>query len=245
MPTLPSLDRGRRRGTIAVQIYHRLRNSIVTGELVPRQVLSENEISASLGVSRTPVREAFSKLEEDELIQIVPQYGTCVAPIVPERVFSNQFVREALECAAVGLAATRCSAADAAGLQAILDRQRAADSDAELFPADEAMHALLMAIGGQEHAWEVVAAAKLHLDRVRHLVGRSPIKRSSIIREHRAIVERVTAGDSAGAVEAMRTHLRGVSCSINVAMREHPGFFSDVATMMQPGRRTARTAHAK
>lgn len=235
----------RRRDTIAVQIYHRLRDAIVTGQLVPRQFLSENEISTSLNVSRTPVREAFSKLEEDELIQIVPQYGTYVAPIVPDRVFANQFVRESLECASVNIAAERCTEADAIRLRAILARQRTADSDADFFPADEAMHSVLMAIGGQEHAWEVVASAKLHLDRVRHLVMRSPRKRSSIIREHTAIIDCVIAGDSPEAIEAMRLHLRGVYASINVAMFEHPQYFSDITAAVQPNRKMASAENAR
>jgi DNA-binding GntR family transcriptional regulator len=229
----------RRRTTISVQIHQRLRARIVAGELVPRQTLSENELAASLGVSRTPVREALGKLEEDGLIQIIPQYGTFVAPIVPEHVYGNQFIREALECASLGAAAARCTESDARQLRALVARQRAADSDAVFFQADEAMHCMLMAIGGQEHAWQVVETAKLHLDRVRHLAVRSTMKRRSIIKEHNAIIDCVVAGDAIGATAAMRAHLRGIYASINAVMREHPQFFSDVTTDARPARRPA------
>ena len=140
---------------------------------MPRQLLSENELAAPLGVSRTPIREALSKLEQEGLVEIVPQHGTYVTPIVPDRVYGNPFVREALESAWIGAAASRCTEGDAEHLRAVLERQRAAASDAAFFEADEAMHCLLMAIGGHEHAWEVVAAAKLHLDRVRRLAVRA------------------------------------------------------------------------
>src|ERR1700761_4870476 len=97
-----------RRATIAVQIYRHLRRQIVAGDYAPLQPLSENELAAVFGVSRTPIREALGKLEEEKLVSILPQYGTFVSPIVIDRVFSDQFVREAIECAAIGEAAARC-----------------------------------------------------------------------------------------------------------------------------------------
>jgi DNA-binding GntR family transcriptional regulator len=228
----------RRQATISVQIHQRLRASIVSGDMVPRQPLSENELAASLGVSRTPVREALGKLEEEGLVQIIPQYGTFVAPIVPEHVYGNQFIREALECACLEAAAVRCTESHGRQLRALIARQRAAESDSAFFSADDAMHCLLMAIGGQEHAWRIVEAAKLHLDRVRHLAVRNTVKRRLIIREHSSIVDRVVAGDAAGATLAMRTHLRGVYASIGDVMSAHPQFFSDVPNDARPSRRS-------
>ena len=71
----------------------------------PGRQLSENELAAWLGVSRTPVREALARLREEGLVEIVAQLGTFVAPISPRAVTDAQFVREALECAAVRKAA--------------------------------------------------------------------------------------------------------------------------------------------
>jgi len=238
LPSSP-LFQSRRGGTIAIQIHRRLRDQIVAGDLAPRQPLSENALAASLGVSRTPVREALGKLEEEGLIQIIPQYGTFVTPIVPEHVYGNQFIREALECACLEAAAAQCTESDGQQLRALIARQRTAESDAVFFQADEAMHCLLMAIGGQEHAWQIVETAKLHLDRVRHLAVRSTMKRRAILKEHVAIVGHVVAGEGAQATAAMRAHLRGVYASINAVMRDHPHFFSDVTSDARPARRTA------
>ncbi|MEJ1977537.1 MAG: GntR family transcriptional regulator [Acetobacteraceae bacterium] len=229
-----------RKSTIAVQIHAQLRRQIILGTLTPRQPLSENELSASLGVSRTPVREALGKLEKEGLIQIIPQYGTFVSPIQVDQVYSNQFVREALECAALPLAAAHCTVADGRQLRALLSRQRACDDDTAFFACDEAMHALLMAIAGQERAWDVVETAKLHLDRVRHLAVRSPLKRKSIIAEHVVIVGHVLAGDAEAAVGAMRSHLRGVFASIEPVMQQHPQFFSDNTAETRPLRRASK-----
>src|SRR5690349_478510 len=58
------------------QVYARLRAAIIAAEFEPGRQLSENELAARLGVSRTPVREALARLREERLVEIVPQLGT-------------------------------------------------------------------------------------------------------------------------------------------------------------------------
>jgi GntR family transcriptional regulator, rspAB operon transcriptional repressor len=217
----------RRKLTIGAQVYRQLRTLIVTGGMTPNQPISENELALALGVSRTPVREALGKLEEDGLVQIIPQFGTFVSPIVPEHVYSNQFIREALECACLETAAERCTPADTERLRTLIERQRVAVADDDFFAADETMHRLLMTIGGQERAWTVIESVKLHLDRVRRLAVRNSLKRHMIIQEHETIITHIAAGNGAAAVAAMRVHLRGVYAWINAIMQDHPRFFSD------------------
>src|SRR4051794_15072645 len=62
-------------------IYAAVRDAIVSAELEPGRQISENELAAQLGVSRTPVREAFARLRDDRLVEIVPQLGTFVSRI--------------------------------------------------------------------------------------------------------------------------------------------------------------------
>ncbi len=90
-----------RRTTLGAQIHAVLRRDIITGRLAPRAMLSEQDIAAGFGISRTPVREAMIKLGEEGLVEIFPQYGSFVAPIKLREGFDSQFAREALECAAV------------------------------------------------------------------------------------------------------------------------------------------------
>src|SRR4051812_2280005 len=81
--------------------YDRLRAAIVTADLEPGRQLSETELAGRLGISRTPVREALVRLRDDRLVEVVPQLGTFVARIRDSAVADAQFIREALECAAV------------------------------------------------------------------------------------------------------------------------------------------------
>src|SRR5690348_16817952 len=70
-----------RRNTLSTQVHAALRRDIIAGHLAPRAMLSEQDIAAGFGISRTPVREAMIKLAEEGLVEIFPQYGSFVAPI--------------------------------------------------------------------------------------------------------------------------------------------------------------------
>jgi DNA-binding GntR family transcriptional regulator len=223
-----------RRQTIAVQIRAILRREIIKGQLLPRSLLSEQELSQRFGVSRTPVREALIKLSEENLVDTYPQYGTFVAPIKLRDVFDSQFVREALECAAIERAIENIDAAQAKSLTSIVDRQRAlhrANDTDGFFEADERMHALIMEIAGHPQAWRQVENAKAQMDRVRRLTFRIPKKLSSVIAEHNAIVECLVDRDRDGAIEAMRVHLRGLFRSVEILKQENASYFADDAAL--------------
>src|SRR5918999_4989889 len=97
------------------QIYVALRDAIVRVDLAPGRQLSENELARQLGVSRTPVREALARLRDERLVEVVPQLGTFVARITPAAVADAQFVREALECAAIRLPPRKAAGEDLRG----------------------------------------------------------------------------------------------------------------------------------
>src|SRR6266567_5599154 len=90
-----------RQGSNRERVYAELRRRIVTLDLPPGGSLSENELAAQLSVSRTPVRESLILLAEEGLVQIFPKIGSFVARVDPERVADAQFLREAVELAAL------------------------------------------------------------------------------------------------------------------------------------------------
>src|ERR1700759_1444466 len=99
------------------QVYLALREAIVSAELQPGRRLSENELAARLGVSRTPVREALARLRDERLVAIVPQLGSFVTLIDAAAVADAQFVRESLECNAIRITAQRVQPTDIADLE--------------------------------------------------------------------------------------------------------------------------------
>src|ERR687895_101911 len=115
-----------------VQAYAALREAIVRAELEPGRQLSENELAARLGVSRTPIREALVRLRDERLVEIVPQLGTFVTLISPDAIADAQFIREALECSAIRLATENASERDLEELQANLAAQDRAEANANI-----------------------------------------------------------------------------------------------------------------
>ncbi|MCK6454573.1 MAG: GntR family transcriptional regulator [Alphaproteobacteria bacterium] len=214
------------------EVFEHLRALIVRGEWLPGRRVSENEVARSLGLSRTPVREAFIRLRQEGLIQVYPQSGTVVSPIDLGEVEDCQFLRETLECRTVALAAERCTARDAADLKRLIERQLeccAPGREAEFVAADDEMHRRLVAISGRTAIWRVVRDAKAQLDRVRHLSLENPAWIERNVNEHRRIIARVVAHDAGGATQAMRKHLRNVFQSIERISREHGEFFQQVS----------------
>jgi DNA-binding GntR family transcriptional regulator len=219
-----------RRNTISAQIHGLLRRDIIVGHLAPRAMLSEQEIAARFGISRTPVREAMIKLAEEGLVEIFPQYGSFVAPIKLPDVFNSQFAREALESAAVERAIERLDRGQDEELRAIIARQRSLlrpEHRDGFFRADEDMHMLILRIAGHAAAWRFVESAKAQMDRVRHIAIMLPRKQASILAEHEAVIDRMLGRDVRGAVEAMRVHLRGIFRTIETLRNENNEYFAD------------------
>ncbi len=210
------------------EIYADLRRLIVTVDLAPGAALSEARIAERYGVSRTPVREAFKRLEDDGLLEVIPQVGSFVARIDLQAVLDRHFVRETLECRIVELASERIDAQQREELGRNLDDLaracRQGDRGAH-FLADEAMHAMLARFAWHEHAWDVIQQAKARLDRVRHLGLIREGRPLETLAEHRAIADRVIAGDARGAAQAMRAHLGTVITVLGEIADRHADYF--------------------
>lgn len=228
MTSEPISRASRTRGSTRGQVYGRLREAIVTGEMEPGRQLSENELANWLGVSRTPVREALVRLRDDRLVEIVPQLGTFVARISLDAVQDAQFIREALECAAVRLAAEQADASDIAALEGIIRRQDEvceAGDFARFYVLDDELHGALCELSGHGIAWAVAQRANGHLNRVRRLSLPQPRYLEEMVAEHRLVVEAVGRGDPDAAETALRHHLRMVLTGLAPMRRDHPEYF--------------------
>lgn len=217
---------------IVPQVIQLLRQAIIEMQLKPGQALSENDIARQYGVSRQPVREAFIKLREVGLLQILPSRGTYVVKISVSEVLNARFVREAVECAIVLSAAELIDATGCARLEAlIVDQKRAAAAGdfRAFYLLDEAFHREIANIIECDYAVRVVESARAQTDRVRFLSlpGATPL--NTLIEQHQAIANALAAHDSAQADAAMRRHLREILSALPSLARFHPDIFDEVA----------------
>ena len=195
---------------------------------LPAASFPRTSCAALLGVSRTPIREALQRLRDDRLVEIVPQLGTFVTRISEDAVADAQFVREALECAAVRQAALRVRDQDLAGLEMIIRGQEAAreanDYD-RFYVLDDELHHVLCDLSGHDIAWSLSQRAKGHLNRVRRLSLPEPGYLMEMISEHRAVVAAVARRDPDAAEHALRHHLRMVLSTLPAIRAQHPDYF--------------------
>ncbi|WP_255951330.1 GntR family transcriptional regulator [Streptomyces odontomachi] len=242
------LHAARARGRNTRQLVHELlRSRIISLDLAPGAALSENDLAAELGVSRTPVRESLILLGEEGLVDVYPQMGTFVSRIRVKDIAAAQFLREALECAALRDSVTSATADDVSELRDLLAAQTAAGQrdDAEgFFRLDEEFHARLMAAGGHAQAWPVVSQAKAQLDRARRLSLPLTQQLSLLTGQHTAVVDLLEQRDLDRADEALRAHLRLVFKDVETIRTQHPELFSDTDAPVRPRREPRRPTGA-
>ncbi len=215
---------------IAPQLVSTLRQAIIATQLKPGEALSEKDIADRFGVSRQPVREAFIKLSEAGLVQVLPSRGTYVMKISMRAVANARFVREAVECAIARAASQLIQPSGVARLRRLIEEQRsaAASGDYAAFSAlDERFHRTLAEIVDCTYAGRVVEGARAQTDRVRYLSlpGASPAP--LLIAQHVAIIDAIEAGDADGAECEMRKHLREILNALSRIAQDNPELFED------------------
>lgn len=226
---LPSftLDRN---SPVTAQVYAHLRRLVLGLHLKPGEALSEKDISLKLGLSRTPVREAFIRLSDEGLVDIFPQRGTLVAPIRIAEVKEAHFIRCILELAVVRLVAEARNPRQLAQLEENLRQQATAqrlkDYDA-FMELDETFHRLLSEGVSLPRVWRVIQSVKGQLDRVRYSILPERGHSTLIRRQHMAILKAIQSGDADRAETEMREHLDQIWASIEQLMKDNRDYFQD------------------
>jgi DNA-binding GntR family transcriptional regulator len=201
----------------ADQIYQGLREAIISGNFRPNEAISENRVCGMFNVSRSPVRIALTRLAEDKLIDIFPQRGSFVSPIILQKVQEGHFARVALELAVLLEASKHWTEKASSEAKKVIKLQQQFAKSGDLWSfhtADELFHRNFADAAKLEGIWSTILSVKTHLDRVRHLAN--PVKghMEKVINEHRTVVQHLDNGNAEAAVEAMRQHLDSLHTTI-------------------------------
>jgi DNA-binding GntR family transcriptional regulator len=205
-------------------VYQVLRSNIIKLHLKPAQRISENEVSEALGVSRTPVREAFIRLAEDGLIKVTPQKRSIVSLIDLDQAEEARFVRIALEKAVIKEASGRLSAADLAELESSIETQRECQRTRDydhMLAVDNDFHRIIFRGCGKERSWHFIKKLDFNYDRLRAMV--IPIGLDTVILEHCRIREIIESGITDDVDTVVDGHLTRVL--INRVVYDYPPQF--------------------
>lgn len=226
-----------RRQSCGAQVYESLRTAILSAALPPGTLLSENRICRQIGVSRTPVREAMIRLAQDELIVVVPQQGSAVAPIRMTKVLEGHFLRHTLEIAILKRAMAVWTAEDSARTERNLtaQRSRAAALDFQGFhQLDEAFHADFARVAGVEGVSRIIVNANIHLSRVRQLANPEEGHMTAAIMQHQTVFDAIRSGRTTAAVAALETHIDSVFATMPRLFERHRSYFDDDPPVARP-----------
>jgi DNA-binding GntR family transcriptional regulator len=197
------------RGSLTGAVEEALREAIVTLALEPGMMIDKPAICERMGVSRFPVSAALAKLAAAGLVEVLPQRGTRVRPIVIHDIRQHLFIRSALEVETVrGVAAAR-SDATVAALAVNLDKQREAveaGQRLEFHRLDLAFHEIMLDAIELPRVKEIVAVSRSALDRARQLLA-TPQRLTHTLDEHQCIYDAIRARDIEAAARAMHSHL--------------------------------------
>ncbi len=191
--------------------YDDIRRRILEGEILPSSPISEYQLAADLNVSRTPVREAIKRLEEEGLLWSIPNRGTFVTEISAHDIIEIYQVREGLEGMASRLAAEQMSEKDIQQLEkeiTLLKELQFTDRVNDIFQCDIRVHKLIIASTRNIRLGEILATMDDQMHRVRLIFSQSPDWVQAVIQELTVLVEKIKARDGQGAEKAMVQHLR-------------------------------------
>ncbi|MFF5225452.1 GntR family transcriptional regulator [Dactylosporangium sp. NPDC000521] len=207
---MPSLRLSPEAPSLADAVAQAVRDGIAAGELVPGETYSVYQLADLLGVSRSPVREGMLRLAEAGLVAIRRNRGFSVLLPTAHDVEEIIEIRLALEPPAARKAATLATDEQHAAIRTALDAMAAAaarDDEAAFWPADRALHDLLLHAAGNARAAAIVAQLRSTTALLGPPTTASGRTLAQIHAEHEPVVAAVIARDGHAAEAAMRTHL--------------------------------------
>ncbi|MEM7472333.1 MAG: GntR family transcriptional regulator [Pseudomonadota bacterium] len=212
-------------------IFAELQGEILSLQLRPGDKLSEADVAARFNVSRQPVRDAFNRLANLDLLVIRPKRATEVKRFSAREIEKSRFVRAAVEEKVLRLAAAQCDLIGAARLDMALAEQEKVSNDkqVERFTAlDYAFHKTLCEIAKADFAFDVIMAEKAKVDRLCMLSLSKGDRLPELIDDHRAIAEAIKAHDAEAAVRAGLKHLSRLDETITLISERNASYFEPV-----------------
>jgi DNA-binding GntR family transcriptional regulator len=187
--------------------------------------LDERQLSQDLGVSRTPIREALTLLEQEGFVRSVPRRGIFVVRKSKREIIDMILVWAALESMAARLAAQRAPEADLAGLRHVFDQfqtERPEEHPDEYSQANITFHQTIIRLGGCRLIEEMTENLFIHMRAIRAVSMRQQDRAKRSIEDHMAIIAALEARDVGGAERLVRDHTLGLAAHV-----EQYGVFAD------------------
>lgn len=208
-PSLPTAKV--RRGLLHGEVVSRLRDMIIEGELAPGTKLRERILCERLGISRTPLREAFKVLAADGLVELHPSRGATVAKLRIEEIDEMFAVMGALEALSGELAAERISDETIAEIRVLHAQMLLHYTRGDLgayFALNQQIHEAILDAAANPTLASIYRSLAGRVRRARYLANMSKTRWAEAVEEHEAILAALTARDGARLAGLLKQHLK-------------------------------------
>jgi DNA-binding GntR family transcriptional regulator len=194
-------------------VYDEIRSRIIDNKYVPGEVLLERAISDELDVSRTPIREAFRRLESDGFVKIIPHKGVFVSGVSIDDLLEIFEFREALEKMAVRLFIAKANDATFKRIEKCSDEQLKAHKDGDrdrFMKKDMDFHRIIAEGSNNNRLISGISSIYDLVNRLAMAVENDPLLVDMAERHHRSLIGAIKKRDIDAAEKAMEVHIREV-----------------------------------
>ena len=216
------------RKTIQTLVYEELKKNIMSMRLKPGQTMSTQEVATKLGVSRTPVREAFLQLQSEALVEMIPQRETVVSRIDLKRVRQEKFIRECLELGVVNRFLEGRDEGAIRRMSELIEVQQACAANGDyvgVLEADDQFHKVLFDATDQQMAWATITSRNGHYNRLRILFIQTANAAEDSIRQHRKIIRCLEQEKPDQIREALTAHIQRLDVDETGLAAAYPDYF--------------------
>lgn len=217
-------------------IYDILKGEVLNLKLTPGQSISEPETAARFGMSRTPIREAFRKMENEKLLEVKPKVGTRVARIQMKKVFDILYLREAVEAYIYQSLVNHVEEYSVQKMSILLAKQKmfleeeddSQEGAGRFLALDNQFHRELFDIAGKSGVWEILMESCFDYERTRIFLNLSHnLHMKENYKEHELHLAYLVEGNIEKLLEHNKKHLYGGVSRIYQALKEHPEYFDE------------------
>lgn len=206
--------------------YRTIRDNIVSLDLEPGEMVSEQEIAGQMGISRTPVREALLELSKSGLVETIPQRGSFISKIDYGIIEEVRFLRLIVEIAVCELACEHRTQEDISKLEELVSLQEfyiERNVSDKLLSLDNKFHNLLYEIANKNLIKTIVQDTTVHFDRVRRL-SYDTVKDTKIIGDHKELIIAMKKQDKELAKTVITKHLLRYKMDEELIRKEYPHY---------------------
>ena len=198
------------RRTLHDEVVERMRDLIIEGHLKAEERINETELCRSMGVSRTPVREAIKTLASEGLIELVRNKGAIVKRLGVGEIEDMLEAVRVIERYAAEVGVERASREEIDAIVAMHKRMQAyfkAQDRLPYYKLNQSIHSAIVALTRNEALIAAHEALQMRLRRMRYVGNERPSSWSGAMREHDAMIKALKKRDSAELIKAISVHL--------------------------------------